>query len=481
MTSIRKIATGVRGLDVLLRGGIPEGRATLLAGARGTGKTVLALQVAAHLARTGYPTILVAVEESPEDLCTSGDALGLDCTGLQQAGAIAIADATRFDGATIVSGEYDLQGLRHRLEALAGQLGARALVLDSVSALFSPRPPPEDLQGNVFQLVASFRSLGLTSIILAESHAFLDLTARGDDGFMCDVTILLRNRADGGHRQRSIEVRSYRRSPHVTGQYPCVIGPHGVMVFPLEADDTAVASGETAASRLEGARVSTGIAGLDELTRGGWFRDSVAVVRGPSGCGKTLLAGQFASAGAARGEQVAYYAFEESRPRLLSTVRDMGVDLMPFIESSRVRVCCRYAAVTSQDDLLADVLVDLEERKPSLLIFDGISSLARSWSRRMFRQFTAVLAAIVRESRCTALVTYDHDAGDVASASITADLSPLADAILSIDVSMSQDAVTRLVRLVKSRGSAFAAGPHRLSIERSGPVVTRLASAATAR
>ena len=477
MTSIRKIATGVRGLDVLLRGGIPEGRATLLAGARGTGKTVLALQVAAHLARTGYPAILVAVEESPEDVCVSGDVLGLDYTGLRQAGAIAIADVTRFDGATIVSGEYDLQGLRHRLEALAGQVGARALVLDSASALVSPRPPPEDLRGNVFQLVAGFRSLGLTSVILAESHARLDLTARGNDGFVCDVTILLRNQADGGHRQRSIEVRSYRRSPHVTGRYPCVIGPHGVMVFALEADDTTVDSGKTAA-RLEGARVSTGIAGLDEMTCGGWFRDSVAVVRGPSGSGKTLLAGQFASAGAARGEQVAYYAFEESRPRLLSAVREMGVDLMPFIESSRVRVSCRYAEATSQEDLLADVLVDLEERKPSLLIFDGISSLARSWSRRMFRQFTAVLAAIVRESRCTALLTYDHDGGD-AAAPITADLSPLADAILSIEV--SQDAVTRLVRLVKSRGSVFAAGPHRLSIERSGPVVTRLAAAANAR
>lgn len=481
MTSIQKIATGVAGLDVLLRGGIPEGRATLLAGARGTGKTVLALQVAAHLARTGCPTILVAVEESPEDVCVSGDLLGFDYTGLQHAGAIAIADATRFDGATIVSGEYDLQGLRHRLEALAGQVGARALVLDSASALFSPRPPPEDLQGNVFQLVAGFRSLGLTSIILADAHAFLDLTARGDDGFMCDLTILLRNDADGVHRQRSVEVCSYRRSPHVTGQYPCIIGRHGVTVFPLEADDAVVDSGATVASRSPGARVSTGIAGLDEMTRGGWFRDSLVVVRGPSGSGKTLLAAQFAGAGAARGEQVAYYAFEESRPRLVGNTREMGVDLLPFIESGRMRVSCRYAEATSQEDLLADVLLDLEARKPSLLLFDGMSSIARSWSRRTVRQFTAVLAAIVRESRCTALLTYDQDAGDVAATVIAADVSPLADAILSIDVSIASDGVTRLVRLVKSRGSAHAVGPYRLSIERGGPTIRPTASAANAR
>ena len=479
MTSIRKIATGVRGLDALLRGGIPEGRATLLAGARGTGKTVLALQVAAHLARTGYPVILVAVEESPEDLCISGDVLGLDYTGLQQAGAIAIADATRFDGATIVSGEYDLQGLRHRLEALAGQLGARALVLDSATALFSPRPPPEDLRGNVFQLVAGFRSLGLTSLILAESHALLDFTARGEDGFMCDVTMMLRNDADGSCRQRSIEVCSYRRSPHVTGRFPCIIGPRGVTVFPLEADDPANDSVSLIAARSPGSRVSTGIPGLDEMTRGGWFRDSVVVVRGPSGSGKTLLAAQFAGAGAARGERVAYYAFEESRSRLLSDLREMGIDLLPSIQSRQLRLCCRYAEATSQEDLLADVLFDLEERKPSLLLFDGMSSIARSWSRRMYRQFTTVLATIVRESRCTALVTHDHDAGEPAVAS-SADLSALADAILSIELSM-QEGLTRLVRLVKSRGSAHAVNPYRLSIERGGPAITPMASAAKAR
>jgi hypothetical protein len=37
------------------------------------------------------------------------------------------------------------------------------------------------------------------------------------------------------------------------------------------------------------------------------------------------------------------------------------------------------------------------------------------------------------------------------------------------------------VRLVKSRGSAHAVGPYRLSIERGGPTITPTASAANAR
>ena len=34
------------GLDILTLGGIPEGRATLIAGKSGTGKTVIGLQIA---------------------------------------------------------------------------------------------------------------------------------------------------------------------------------------------------------------------------------------------------------------------------------------------------------------------------------------------------------------------------------------------------------------------------------------------------
>lgn len=75
MSALKKLETGVPGLDVLTLGGIPEGRSTLVVGKSGTGKTVMGLQVAANLARQGVNTILVAVEESPEDLQESGDTL----------------------------------------------------------------------------------------------------------------------------------------------------------------------------------------------------------------------------------------------------------------------------------------------------------------------------------------------------------------------------------------------------------------------
>ena len=63
-TKVRKLPTGVPGLDIITHGGIPEGRSVLVTGRSGTGKTILALQIAANLSRHGVKTILLAVEES---------------------------------------------------------------------------------------------------------------------------------------------------------------------------------------------------------------------------------------------------------------------------------------------------------------------------------------------------------------------------------------------------------------------------------
>src|SRR6476661_2632966 len=170
MSALKKLETGVPGLDVLTLGGIPEGRSTLIAGKSGTGKTVMGLQIAANLAKQGIKTILLAVEESPEDMQDSGDTLGLGISRLVRDGKLHFANVGRpMDGQTIVSGDYDLFGLVHRIEALVKQTGARAVLLDSASALFSPRPPLEMLRSHFFQLVYTLRTLGLTSVILAES------------------------------------------------------------------------------------------------------------------------------------------------------------------------------------------------------------------------------------------------------------------------------------------------------------------------
>src|SRR5262245_38530485 len=95
MTILKKIRTGVPGFDVLTAGGLPAGRSTLVVGRSGTGKTILGLQAAAHLCRTGVKTIVVGIEETADDLIATGDTLGFNLTDLRAQGLLHVADVMR--------------------------------------------------------------------------------------------------------------------------------------------------------------------------------------------------------------------------------------------------------------------------------------------------------------------------------------------------------------------------------------------------
>jgi circadian clock protein KaiC len=469
MAILKKLETGVPGLDILTLGGIPEGRSTLIAGKSGTGKTVVGVQIAAHLARSGVKTIYIAVEETPEDLRDTGDSLGLGISHLMRDGRLIFADLTKpMDGPTVVAGDYDLFGLSHRIEALVKQHGAGAVILDSATALFSPCPPADALRSHFFQLVYKLRTLNLTSVIIAEAGAdYGPLTTIGVEDYVCDVTIVLRNLQDGGRRRRSIEVNKYRRSAHYKGEYPCTITTRGLTVFPLDAKEW------TGDEHIE--RYSSGVEGLDTMTRGGWLRNSIIIVRGPTGSGKTMLAGLYARAGASRGERVVYYGFEETRSILLRNYREIGMDMEPFIQNGSLKVISRYPEATSLEDLLVDLRLGLEELKPSLIVIDSISSIEHASSEKGFRQFMIGVASILREHGRSALITQTV-LGNEAAEHTAPYLSTIADAILVMDYDAGGYELDRTMRVIKMRGSDHEQHPYRLFIEPGGLRVQKMTS-----
>lgn len=472
--AIDKLTTGVPGLDILTHGGIPKGRSTLITGRSGTGKTILGLQTAAHCAKEGMPTLVIGVEESGADLVSTGDALGLELSELIDSGRLEVADmSTSIEGPTIISGKYDLFGLIHRLEAEVSKRKVKVVVIDSATALFSPRPPQEQLRNHFFQLVHALRRLDVTGIILAESPAdYGQLTTLGVEDYVCDLVIMLRNTIDGDRRRRSIEVNKYRRSGHFKGEYPCTLTARGLIIFPQnpkEHPDVVAVE-----------RFSSGVPGLDAMTNGGWLRNSIIIVRGPTGSGKTTLAGIYARAGAVRGERVVYYGFEEPRPILMRNFDVIGMPMGPLINAGNLRVVCRYPESTSLEDLLVSLRAGLEEFSPSLIVLDSISSIEHSASGSGFRQFIVGVASLLREYGRSALITQTVASSEM-SEHAAPYLSTIADAILTMDYSLDGFEMDRRLRVIKMRGSNHETHPYRLKIGSGGPSVERFEPKAAAR
>jgi circadian clock protein KaiC len=80
-----KAPTGIEGLDEITQGGLPRGQTTLIEGAAGTGKTIMALQSLAYAARfSNEPGIFVAFEERPERIVANAATFGWDLEELRK-------------------------------------------------------------------------------------------------------------------------------------------------------------------------------------------------------------------------------------------------------------------------------------------------------------------------------------------------------------------------------------------------------------
>ena len=142
--------------------------------------------------------------------------------GPSQSGKLRVTDASRpMEGPMVLSGEYDISGLVHRVQAIVKQHGSQVVILDSATALFSPRPPQELLRSLFTQLIHAFRRMELTSVVLAEAaEDYGQLTTLGVEDFVCDMVVVLRNVVDGERRRRSLEINKYRGQRPLQGGVP---------------------------------------------------------------------------------------------------------------------------------------------------------------------------------------------------------------------------------------------------------------------
>ena len=74
-------------------------------------------------------------------------------------------------------------------------------------------------------------------------------------------------------------------------------------------------------------RVSTGIAGLDEILGGGLTADRIYLVEGAPGSGKTTMGLQFLLEGARRGERTLYVTLSETADELRAVAASHGWSL----------------------------------------------------------------------------------------------------------------------------------------------------------
>jgi KaiC/GvpD/RAD55 family RecA-like ATPase len=132
---LERASTGLPGLDDLIEGGFPSNRVILVRGQAGAGKTTLGIQFLMEGVERSEPGVLVSVDHKPSHVIEEAAQFGWDLAEASARAMLSVLDASRYFSAARVKGRFDPSQVASDLAAQVRQVGAKRMVIDSLTAL----------------------------------------------------------------------------------------------------------------------------------------------------------------------------------------------------------------------------------------------------------------------------------------------------------------------------------------------------------
>jgi circadian clock protein KaiC len=207
---IKRIKTGIVGLDEMLSGGLFEGSTTLVRGAPGTGKTTLGLQfLYSGITDEDERSLLISFEEFPLSLHRDALSFGWDLRKLEKEEKLRLI----FTSPRIFLSS--LQSPASPLNRTIQEWDVRRVVLDSISHFTRITRDSKKLREIYNNVINGLKREGITTILTSEdSGTDLSIEERGRLSFVVDNIILMRYVEIDSAIQRAILVLKTRGSDH---------------------------------------------------------------------------------------------------------------------------------------------------------------------------------------------------------------------------------------------------------------------------
>jgi circadian clock protein KaiC len=206
----RRLSIGIPELDEMLGGGIPEGDSLLVAGASGTGKSLLATQFIYAGIRAGEPGIVAIFEERPEEYAGRATSFGLDLQTPIAEGMLNIIYLRPLD----LSVDETMQEI---LDAIK-RTGAKRLVIDSLAGFEMALAPSfrADFRESLYRMIFSLTGIGVTILSTVEMEESFNelLFSTYSISFLTDDIIRLRYVEIDGQLRKVMMILKMRGGAH---------------------------------------------------------------------------------------------------------------------------------------------------------------------------------------------------------------------------------------------------------------------------
>lgn len=395
---LQKALTGIAGLDEITAGGLPRGRATLVTGGPGCGKTLFGMEFLVRGAtQFAEPGLFVSFEENEYELTQNVASLGFDLTDLAKQ-RLLMVDFVRVEPSEIEeSGDYDLEGLFVRLGHAIDEIQAKRVVLDTLEVLFSALPNEHILRAELRRLFRWLKDRGVTAIVTAERGQGT-FTRHDLEEYVSDCVILLDHRVVNQITTRRLRVVKYRGSAHATNEFPFFIGQDGFSVLPI----TSLSLTHDAPTE----RIATGIDRLDAMLDGkGLYRGSTILVSGTPGSGKSSLIAHVINAACERGERCLFFPFEESQVQIVRNMQSIGIDFSRWVSRGLLRFHPARPHLYGLETHLAIMHQEIVAFAPRIVAIDPVTNLLEIGNQSETKAMLTRLIDFIKTQNITGLLT----------------------------------------------------------------------------
>jgi circadian clock protein KaiC len=206
----RRLSTGVRGLDALMDGGIPEGDSLLVAGPSGAGKTVLGIQYLAEGLHQGEPGIVAMFEELPAEFLHRAASFGFHLDKHIKDRSLKLIYLRQLD--------LSVDETVHEIVSAVKEIGCKRLVIDSLVGFEMALAPDfrTDFRESLYRMIGALTRLGVTIVSTVEVEE--NFTSMGLSNFtisfLADDIVRLRYASINGQLRKIMMVVKMRRSRH---------------------------------------------------------------------------------------------------------------------------------------------------------------------------------------------------------------------------------------------------------------------------
>jgi circadian clock protein KaiC len=447
-----RMTSGSGPLDLVLGGGLPRDAITLLIGAPGSGKTILAQQWVFANASPERPALyLTTVSEPLEKLLRFGQTLSFFDVK-------AVGRSVWYEDLGGTLRDRGLKGVLERLRDLIREHQPVMIVIDSFKAMHPYAERNSGFRRFLHEFAGMLSAFPVTSLWVGEYEE--DEILRAPEFAVADAIIALGTVQSGARSARALRVHKLRGGDFVVGKHAYRLSADGVAVYPRLADPA-----DQSGYELRGERIPSGIQALDDMLENGYWPGASTLVAGPTGIGKTLMGLHFVFKAVHRGEHALIATMQEDPSQLARTASQFGWS----VNADNLTLMYRSPVDLYVDQWVYELLNTIEATGASRVLLDSLGDLqAAAPDETRFREY--VYSLLHRSSRggTSLMMTYElpelfgvRRLSDVAA-------SHLADNVVLLQYQGVTGTMSRTLTVLKTRATHHEAGVREFQITLDG-------------